>query len=94
MLEKRNKFEQDKITAEIQARAEQERLNEDVSLRKLQLQSSLDTAKMITGIQVSEQQQLQQQLQRQRQLVDWLTSVWCVLHYLLLRSGRSSSPAW
>lgn len=43
-------FEKNRIVAEIQAKAEQERANEDVTIRKLQMQASLDTDRMVSGI--------------------------------------------
>lgn len=45
-------FEKEKIRAEIEARAEQERANEDITIRRLQMQSSLDTAKMVETIEL------------------------------------------
>lgn len=48
--EQKAQFEKEKIKAEIEARAEQERANEDVNIRKLQMQSSLDTKKLVEGI--------------------------------------------
>lgn len=48
--------EKNKILSEIEARAEQERLNEDVTIRKLQAQSKADTEKMILGIRTLSQQ--------------------------------------
>lgn len=50
--ERKASFEKEKIRAEIQARAEQERANEDVTIRRLQLEASLDAAKIVEGIKV------------------------------------------
>jgi ATPase family AAA domain-containing protein 3A/B len=50
--ERKASFEKEKIRAEIQARAEQERANEDVTIRRLQLEASLDAAKVVEGIKV------------------------------------------
>lgn len=48
--EQKSKFEKEKIKAEIEARAEQERTNEDINIRRLQMQSSLETKKLVEGI--------------------------------------------
>ncbi len=48
----RSSFEKEKIRAEIQAKAEQERANEDVTIRRLQMQSMLDTKAMVESVQV------------------------------------------
>lgn len=48
--EQKASFEKEKIKAEIEARAEQERVNEDVNIRRLQMQSTLDTKKLVEGI--------------------------------------------
>jgi ATPase family AAA domain-containing protein 3A/B len=44
------RIEEEGIRAEIAAKAEQERLNEDVVLRRMQLQASLDTQKLVKSI--------------------------------------------
>jgi len=54
--EHKQQNEKDKILAEIRARSEQERLNEDVTIRKLQAQSRVDTEKMVHGIKTVSQQ--------------------------------------
>ena len=43
--------EKEKIRAEIQAKAELEKTNEEIALRKIQAQAELDTQRMIAGIQ-------------------------------------------
>lgn len=50
LLEKKTESEKSKITTEINAKAELERANEDISIRKLQAQAKMDTERMITGI--------------------------------------------
>jgi ATPase family AAA domain-containing protein 3A/B len=47
---KRLEYEKEKIRAEIEARAQQERINEEIAIRKLQTQSKLDTERMVEGI--------------------------------------------
>lgn len=49
-LEKKNELEKSKISTEVNAMAELERSNEDISIRKLQVQAKMDTERMITGI--------------------------------------------
>lgn len=44
-------FEKEKIVAEVRAKAEQERMNEDVNIRRLKLEASLSTQRLIAGIQ-------------------------------------------
>jgi ATPase family AAA domain-containing protein 3A/B len=46
------KYQEEKIRAEIQARAEQERANEDVTIRRLQMQANLDTQRFVDGAEV------------------------------------------
>jgi ATPase family AAA domain-containing protein 3A/B len=50
--EQKGQFEKEKIRAEIEAKAEQERANEDINIRKLTMQSTLDTKKMVETIQL------------------------------------------
>lgn len=45
-------LQQESIRAEIRAKAELERQNEDVTLRKMNLQAMLDTNRLIDGVQV------------------------------------------
>ena len=53
---KRNQLEMDKIKAEIEAKAEAERANEDMKLRELETQSALDTQRMVESIHILSQQ--------------------------------------
>ena len=46
------KYQEEKIKAEIQAKAEQERANEDVVIRRLQMQANLDTKRFLDGAEV------------------------------------------
>jgi ATPase family AAA domain-containing protein 3A/B len=48
----KSKFEGERIKAEIQAKAELERKNEDVTIRRLTLQADLDTKRFIDGFEV------------------------------------------
>eukprot|EP00596_Hydrurales_sp_CCMP1899_P002199 CAMPEP_0119044704 /NCGR_PEP_ID=MMETSP1177-20130426/33738_1 /TAXON_ID=2985 /ORGANISM="Ochromonas sp, Strain CCMP1899" /LENGTH=494 /DNA_ID=CAMNT_0007015221 /DNA_START=59 /DNA_END=1540 /DNA_ORIENTATION=- len=48
--EKKKENEMEKIRAEIEAKAELERANEDVTIRKMQAQAQLDTQRMIDSI--------------------------------------------
>ena len=46
------KYQEEKIKAEIQAKAEQERANEDVVIRRLQMQANLDTKRFLDAAEV------------------------------------------
>jgi ATPase family AAA domain-containing protein 3A/B len=50
MDEKKLEFEKDRIKAELEAKAQQERANADITIRKLQAQSKLDTDRLVEGI--------------------------------------------
>lgn len=54
--EQKTHFEEDKIRAEIEAKAEFERKNEDVTIRRLTLQADLETQKFIHGFNVISEQ--------------------------------------
>ena len=41
------------LSAEMNAKAELERANEDIAIRKLQAQAKMDTERMITGVKVT-----------------------------------------
>ncbi len=47
---KRLEYEKEKIRAEIEARSQQDRINEEIAIRKIQTQSKLDTERMVEGI--------------------------------------------
>lgn len=53
---KRLEYEKEKIRAEIEARSQQERLNEEIQIKKIQLQSKLETERMVQGIKNISQQ--------------------------------------
>jgi len=53
---KRSGLEMEKIKAEVDAKAEQERANEDVVIRKMQAKAKLDTDRLIEGIKTVSQQ--------------------------------------
>eukprot|EP01039_Chlorochromonas_danica_P010427 gene10427-11546_t len=46
----RLELEKEKIRSEIEAKTQQDRMNEEASLRKLEMQSKLDTERMVQGI--------------------------------------------
>lgn len=60
---KRLEYEKEKIRAEIEARSQQERLNEEIQIKKIQLQSKLETERMVQGIK-NVSQQLSSMIQR------------------------------
>jgi ATPase family AAA domain-containing protein 3A/B len=47
---KRLDYEKEKIRAEVEAKAQQDRVNEEIAIRKIQMQSRLDTERMVQGI--------------------------------------------
>lgn len=47
---KRLEYEKEKIRAEVEAKAQQDRINEEIAIRKIQMQSRLDTERMVQGI--------------------------------------------
>lgn len=54
--QQKSKYQENQIVAEIQARAEQERANEDMTIRKIQLQATLDRRRFVEGLEVVSKQ--------------------------------------